>query len=429
MQPRYNLFPEEYDCKVVNPLDAKLYSVVTGKQVPGDPGNIVDGSGSLHHSIYRDAKGNAWTQGDNTSNISGTRATGITIGLTLIPISNVKQVVAYANGGDPNGLGYGNAILTQAGLLYLTGNTQSGFRGDGTEGFQSELSPYQVASLPGPVDQMAIGSFCFARIGGKVYGWGGTRQPTPAPYMLGQGVNKPVTGKPTLVLFPEDITDIQGGGTILLATGVSGKIYLLTMAARYMCMGAAAQPKTSPTDITAALALPGKVVQLAVGPQACYALLDNGDAYAWGDNTQAAIGNGQEGPTALKTGVAPWGGGELWVDKPVKVNPVGVSFVKIFTSLGLAFYVYYEDTTAALWSNGRNKGYVLWNGQGGTSAQQDATPNKWDVLAVSKIVGFGTIAPAPATCKVTSVTTVLFGQTISLPLSALRITFSDGTTQ
>lgn len=398
---RYIIFPEEYDNKVVNPKDHGLYSVVTGKLVPGAPYWIVTGSGCLHHSAYVDSAKALWVQGDNTSNISGLGLKGSTIGMTKTGIPNVRQAIAYANAGDPGGLGYGVASLTYDGVIILTGNTQSGFRGDGSEGNQSEAGPFVVNSLNKKVVQIAVGLFVYARTwDGQVYSWGGTRQPTPAPYMLGQGVNKPNTTTPTLMPFPEPIVDIQGGSNILLAKGQTGRIYGCAMNARYLGLGPNAQPSTKPTDITAALGLLSIPIQLAVGPQASYALLSNGDAYAWGDNTQAAIGNGQE--ATFSNFVAPWGGGALWVDKPVKINPAGVVFVKLFTAIGDAFYVYAEDTNGNLWVWGRNKGFVLWNGQGGDPNTQSSQPNKWDVLAPMKITGFGdvsgvTTTPPPVT--------------------------------
>lgn len=458
-QARYKFFPCEYDGYVVNPNDSLLYSVVTGKPVPGAPKGIKSGSGSLHTAAFIDANDTVWVIGDNLCNISGLGLKAPTLGMTKTKVGNAKQVVAYANSGDPGGLGYGEAVVTYDGKLILLGNSQSGFRNDGTAGNQAEPGPYLVP-LPKPVAQVAVGSVCFARFtDGSVYSWGGTIIQYYNTYVLGRGVDNPDATHAGLVAFPEPIVDIQGGAAWMLAIGQSGAIYGTAYNTRYLGLGQNVSGQNKPFNLTKTLGLPATPVQIAVGPQASYALMPNGDGYAWGDNTQAAIGNGQE--AIFSNFVAPWGGGALWVDKPVKINPTGVVFDKIFASVGDAFYVYYEDTTATLWNNGRNKGFVLWNGKGGTSAQQSAQPNLWDVLAPTKISGFGTISaqplppvtpvcpacppvvvcpppvvcpvcpPIPAPRTVTGVSVIINGQTYTLPISSLlmKFTFNDGTSQ
>jgi hypothetical protein len=72
-----------------------------------------------------------------------------------------------------------------------------------------------------------------------------------------------------------------------------------------------------------------------------------------------------------------------------------VVFVNVYTNIGDAFYVYAEDSNGNLWVWGRNKGFVLWNGQGGSSTDQASMPNKWDVLSPTKIPGFGTVVVTP----------------------------------
>lgn len=428
------IIPGEYD-NYGKGFDGHLYNIVTagntGKplMVAGDPG-IVDGNASLHTAAFVGKDSFEYVIGDNSCNITGLGLKGATIGLTKTGIPNVKQVIAYANSGNgptlPNqqGLGYGTAALTYSGAIVLTGNTQSGFRGDGTEGNVSESAPYVVTSIPKAVSKIAIGSFCYALCAdGTVYSWGGTRLQYYPTYVLGRGVDNPDPTRPGLMAFPEPIVDLQGGGNWTLFKGKSGQLYGVAYNTRYLGLGPNIPGSNKPFLLK--IGLPDVPVQLAVGPQASYALMPNGDAYAWGDNTQAAIGNGAE--AAFSNFVAPWGGGALWVDKPVKINPAGVSFVKLFTSIGDAFYVYAEDTSGNLWVWGRNKGFVLWNGQGGDPTTQSNNPNKWDVLAPTKISGFGAVVPpviAPRSVKTVSLK-LSDGTIVPLPLAALSITY-DG---
>ena len=187
--------------------------------------------------------------------------------------------------------------------------------------------------------------------------------------------------------FPEPIVDLAGGGDWTIFKGRSGAMYGVAYGTRYLGVGPNVPGRNTPFNLTKVLGLPGNPVQITVGSQASYALMRNGDVYAWGDNTQAAIGNGKE--AKFENFYAPWGGGLLWVDKPVKINPPGISFVKLFTSIGDAFYAIAEDRNGDLWVWGRNKGFVLWNGQGSPDANIRANqPNRWDVLAPMKIGAF-----------------------------------------
>lgn len=398
---RYTIIPMEYDCLAINPLDQLLYSVVTGKVVPGSPAGIVDGSGSLHHAILRDKAGNTYVFGDNTSNISGTGVPGATIGWTKTPVTDARQVVAYANGGDGpqkgDGLGYGDIVLTNSGQLYLMGNSQSGFRNNGTEGNQSEAAPYLIQNLPFPVRKIAVGSAIYALLtDGTVWAWGSTRLKYWPTYILGRGIDNPDATKAGKVVLPETIVDVQGGGNMTYFIGLSGAIYGVAYDTRYLGLipvnGKPVPGQNTPFSLSKTLNLPDTPVQIAVGPQATYARMQNSDVWAWGDNTQAAIGNGKEATFANFT--APWTGSwTLPQYSPVKINPPGVVFVNIFTSIGDAFYAYGEDAYGTLWVWGRNKGFVLWNGKGGTSDQQSKNPNMWDVLAPTPITGFGKIPP------------------------------------
>lgn len=409
---KYKIFPGEYDCYVVNPIDGLTYSVISNKPVLGLPAGIVDGSACLHHAAFIDGNKVVWVLGVNANNISATGLTTPVLGATKTAVGNAMQVLTYANGGDPGGLGFGTAVLTTEGKVIFLGNTQSGFRGDGTEGNAAETAPYTV-TLPEAIIKIAIGSYCFA-LGqsGKVYRWGGTRANFYwAQFSSGAGVANPDLIHIGIMNFTEPIKDIIGGADFSYAIGRSGKIYGWAKDTHFLGFANTAS-QLSYFDLSSSLKFPSPIQKMVVGPEATYALLTNGDLYAWGNNTQAAIGNGQEATITMETKTAPWGPAvnSLWQLTPVKVNPPGVAFSNIFTSLSAAFYAYTEDDTATLWVWGRNKGYVLWNGQGGTSAEQSALPNTWDVLSPTPIKAFGSIqiTPSPNPCpNIVSVKTTI----------------------
>jgi hypothetical protein len=392
---KYQIYPGEYNNWVRHPKSKLVYDVVSNpsEPAPGFPA-IADGEGkgsaSLHTAGFIGVDGFAYVWGDNACNISGLGLKESSLGATKTKVGNARQIVAYSNSGDGTGpgLGYGFAIVTNDNKLILLGNTQSGFRGDGTEGNKAEPAPYEVTAIHKPIQKIAVCSFIYVLYkDGTVDSWGGTRLPYQPTFVLGRGVDNPDPKRPGAMKFPEPIVDVAGGGSWTYFKGKSGAIYGVAYWTRLLGVGANVPGRNTPFLLTKTLGLPGDPVQIAVGSQASYALMANGDAYAWGDNTQAAVGNGQEGK--FDNFVAPWGGNLLWVDKPVRINPAGVSFVKLFTGLGFAFYVIAEDNKGNLWSWGRNKYGVLWNGKGANEPNLQASqPNKWDVLAPTKIRGF-----------------------------------------
>lgn len=463
---KYQVYTGEYNTYVRHPATKLLYDVTSAGLIPANvsplsgspviadedqPGQLRKGSAALHHAAFIDKDGNVWTRGDGTG-----------YKLVKTPVTNAAQVIAYANSGDgiSAGLGEGIATLTNDGKIILQGNTQSGFRGDGTEGNQTEGAPFTVTGIPA-VKKIQAGSYFFALgTDGVVYHWGGTRRdPYWSQFSCGGFTGSPNLTKPTPMNLPEPIVDIEGGADWSYAVGQSGQKYAWGYDGHYWGNASQSQ-QLKYFNLSSLLTMPGTMVQLAIGSQASFGLMDNGDVWAWGDNTQAQIGNGKE--ASFANFVAPWNGGSLWQLTPVKINPLGVAFVKVFTGIGDAFYVYAEDTNGNLWVWGRNKGFVLWNGVGGTSTQQDKQPNMWDVLSPTRIAGFGAVVaappppvtpacpacptcppvvvcPAPVVCPVcppipaprtvTQVIVHINGMAYTIPASWLTITFSDGSTQ
>ena len=390
----------EYDDYFVSRADGSLSSIVNGP-IAGAPKGIIGGSAALHHAAFIGPDKFVWVIGENLNNISALNSVAATLSITKTAIGNVQQVVAYCNGGS--GLGDGVAVLTLDGKIILMGCTQSGFRGDGTEGNAAETAPYQVVT-PEPIVKIQAGSYFFA-LGksGTVYRWGGTKaNQNWAPYSCGAFSATPDLTHIGKMALPEPIKDIVGGGDWSYAIGQSNRIYGWGYGPLWFGVPSITQNKLGYWDLTAGLNLPGTLAKLAVGPEATYALMTSGDLYAWGNNTQAAIGNGQEAAYVQQTKVADWGytSRALMQTTPVKINPSGVIFADVHACIADAFYAYAEDSNGYLWAWGRNKGGVIPDGKNhGTPEQQSQTPNAWDVLSPVKLTIFpmATSTPPPTT--------------------------------
>jgi alpha-tubulin suppressor-like RCC1 family protein len=402
----------EYLTLIRNPITRLLHNVVAAGSSPssslpmiGSP-TIAYGegkiSGGYHHGVAIGGDGFAYVcevDGQNANNIAGNGSSSLS-GLVKTPVGNAVYVKALNNAmQNVQNFGAGVAIVTGDGKLILLGNTQSGFRGDGSVGNAAETTPYTVP-IPVAVTKI-VGLSCLFALGvdGVVYRWGGQGvNDYQMQYFCGAFVGNPDFTRIGTVALPEKIVDITSMGWCTYAKGVSGKWYAWGYDGGYFLMPQNYQ-KLQYFDITSLLPK-GNIVKLRCGVQATYCLMDNGDAYSWGDNMQAAIGNGSEG--SFSNYFAPWPGSELTMPgggeqtlpilTPYKMNPVGVSFVDFWVDNSLSMYYYFEDTNGNLWNGGRNKTYNLWNGQGGDSNTQGANPNKWDVLSPTKIVGFGDLS-------------------------------------
>jgi hypothetical protein len=363
-------------------------------------------SGGFHHGAAIGEDGNVYAyayQGQNLNNIACTGAATIS-GLVKTPIGNATFVKSFNNSVGQN---YGSGIAAiSGGKVLLLGNTQSGFRGDGSAGSVSETTPFTVP-IPVAVTKI-VGLQCLFALGvdGKVYRWGGQGVGDyQMQFICGAFSSSPDFTRVGTVNLPESITDIAHGNGWTYAKGASGKWYAWGYDGGFFLRPDVYQ-QLGYYDVTNTLPK-GNIIKLRCGLQATYCLMDDGSVYSWGDNMQAAIGNGQEGMFSNYT--APWPGIQLTMPNggqitlpvltPYKMNPAGISFVDLWVDNSLAMYYFLEDTNGNLWSGGRNKTFNLWNGVGGDSNTQGANPNKWDVLKPTSVAGFGSlsvVSPPPA---------------------------------
>jgi hypothetical protein len=401
----------EYDSLYEDLVKKTLISCVTGPKkaqpltdgtIPVIP-QIIGGHGGLHHYGFIDIHGDVWVSGENRNNIALNGITGY-VDLVHIGVGNAKQLQCYNNGAGSDRMNNGVAILTQDGKIILVGSTESGFRNDGSPGVAIEPTPFFVPGLP-VVTKIAVGGYFYALgADGVVHQWGGTVQD---PYWrsfsagrYGPTISQDFTIAAVLP-FPEPIVDIAGGGDMALALGASGTLYGWAYRANYIGVLNTTLWGQKVYNLTQLLKLPTNIKQIGVGTEACYVVTTDGLAYSWGNNTQAACGNGQEGNFNNQTTPAPWGpqdGVSVYVGVPYLMNsnpvfPAGTKINYIWAGIGDVFYYFLEDQDGAVWAGGRNKGRVIPDGKNtGTSQENADFPNRWDVLSPEKL----TVIPMPA---------------------------------
>jgi len=397
----------EYNCFLLNPKDNQLYDVSPGlpTKVSGQPSLVIGVTAGLHHYGLIDNGGNVWAWGDNTWGMAGNGTSGntinspeqITTDINGNSFTNIKKIVAYANGEGSNGEANGFLALKNDGTVWIWGNTQLSMRGDGSAGNLADTRPFQVPGLSGVTD-IAAGYWCTALdSNGQVWTWGAAGKYL-YQYMLGQGITSPAGNKPSKVAQPSSAVAIAQGNYCSYAILTSGSVIGWGSDPRYYGYPAGVSPITAPVVLDKIFNFPSPVENIFCGTVASYAILSDGSLWAWGDNALGAIGNGQELNFATYTSggkSAPyawdWGAMELPQIAPVQIGK-GISFVNISTANVDSFYAYAEDINGNLYSWGRNKASVLGNGvvEADTVIGQlgGLYPNSWDVTWITPINPF-----------------------------------------
>lgn len=413
MNPVNILGPGEYNCFAISPADKALYDFAAG--IPARIPLIemaVDVKGCLHHQVAIGVSGSLYRWGKSAGGEIPGASVITTPNPVLVPgIGNVKQAIPYSNSIGGNGV----LILKNDGSVWVLGNTQTGMRGDGSQGNFDDATVFQVPLPAGVViKKIGAGVFCAALdTTGTIWTWGsggpaGDNVWMPT-YLLGRGKDNPDYTRPGKVSLPGPAADISAGGRFNYAILASGQLYGWGQYPEYLT-GSAIQSApiaggNTPVLLDKLLNLPKPVASLAISTVATYAILSDGSLWAWGDNACGFIGNGKEINFATyknSSGAsAPfawdWGRMEL-PQSPIQIAP-GVQFAAVFTGLGDVFYAYAEDVNGNLYSWGRNKNFVLGNGQGTTNSDDQANfPNSWDAPYITGIAPFvvKAIVPTPA---------------------------------
>lgn len=249
----------------------------------------------------------------------------------------------------------GGYAVAADGSVYSWGAGTSGQLGTGTRAVQDAWTPHVVAQweLDSLESVMSIQSTAFAiSRAGDLYSWGYN-----SSGQLGIGLPVQSVLSPHLVETPpwgsNVIASIASTGSTVFVADSAGTVYSWGMN-----NGALSNP-----DVTGSLDVPepidwaglphGKIVQVAAGNVAGYALDDAGAVYAWGANTDGQLGTG----AASETPVRVTGG---WGSDPVR------------EIVGYYRTVLVRTESGAIWGWGQNTGDQLL--QGTTTSQTSPVP-------------------------------------------------------
>lgn len=384
-RPPFIVGPAEYACTILNTVTNKG-NMVNGDttSAPNMPTCVHNVAAGPHNAGMIDCNGDLYLQGDNTSGALCQGDTAIHTGFVKVgndslgnPIAHIKEIVF---GGTPFGNNWFVVALDSSGHIHIGGNTQGGISGDGTWGARAST---KMITIPGTQYYTSIKASSFLDAidsTGTEYRWGGGNG-SSAQYVLAQGTATPVVNVPTAVTFTGStarVTQISVGGLWTWSKLADGKIYSSSYYGQLTSTGSggwANGPTAVNTEVrvdTALGYLPSTVRKIVANSAGTYLLLNNGTLWYAGDIACGAGGNGIELDfSQYTTNPSPYGGttphpyewsqnlGELFQRKFTQIAPGKTDFIDVFSSPGLCYSFWAEDTTGALYSGGRGKGGIL----------------------------------------------------------------------
>ena len=358
-------------------------------QFPTANTKIVFAAAGLHTASCIDVNGNVYFTGPNED---GTLGNGTTTG----GVNNFVQVTTDATGKPFNnvkylrmgssiftgGAGYGAIIyaIKHDGTLWVWGNTQGGYAGNGAYG-SVQTKPIQITSFPAgtQITKLVVSNIVIALdANGGVWTWAGNGNPA----LLGNA-SQTNYETPHQITLPSKATDIAGGGFFSYALLANQSLYGWGWYTGYMGVGSSPgsntpglNPPNAPMLLDTSLDLPAKIAHLSTNNTTTYAILTDGSLWAWGGNECGQAGVGQELNYKLYTvNPAPYGGtpapyawnqdmstAQYQVHKPVNIAPGLNNFVGLSEGVCAVWYKFAVDANGQLYSWGRNKDGVLANG-------------------------------------------------------------------
>ena len=433
---KYSIANGEYANFILNNTTQTLYGVGMGAigngsntgpeglpipcQFPTANTKIKFVAAGLHSAACIDVNGNVYFTGPNEDGDMGNgTTTGSANGFVQVTTDNLGHTfnnVTYlvmASSIFTGGQGYGAIIyaIKGDGTLWVWGNTQGGYQGNGTYGTVI-TRPTQITSFPAGtvITKLILQNVVVALDSkGNVWTWAGNG---PNNCLLGS-TSRTNYETPQILSLPSPAKDIAGGGLWSYALLTNGSLYGWGIYLGYMGVGATASAgwtnQPSPLLLDDDLNLPNPIEHISCNATSTYAILTDGTLWAWGGSECGQIGNGQDIDYAkYTTNPAPYGGttaspyawnwdlstAQLQQHKPAQIAPGISNFVALSEGSADVFYKFAVDANGQLYSWGRNKNGVLANGvieaDFVAGALGSLYPNSWDVPYITAINPFET---------------------------------------
>lgn len=370
----------------------------------------------LHTGACADMSGNVYVTGNNED---GTWGNGSTTGGTNYfrkidtdslgnPFTNVVSLW-MASSIFTGGAGYGAIIyaIKSDGTLWVWGNTQGGYRGDGTYG-QVNTRPVQVPFPGGTVITKVRAQIVAIALdnAGNVWTWAGNG---PNDCLLGS-TSRTNYLQPVKLTLPATAKDIAGGGFFSYALLTTGSLYGWGLWTGYMGVGSAAtngyNPLNAPILLDTALNLPSPINKLSTNYYTTYVILNDGSLWSWGANECGQAGIGSEIDWKNYGFPFPYGTTtphhfawdqdasttQYQSHKPKNMAPGINDFIDMSEGYDYVFYKHFIRLGGRLYGLGRNKGSVLADGVSeGTPTDGslgNIYPNSWDRTRLTEIFPF-----------------------------------------
>jgi alpha-tubulin suppressor-like RCC1 family protein len=431
---KYSIASGEYANFILDNSTQTLYGVGSGStgkgtnsglcglpipcQFPSANTKIKFVAAGLHTATAIDVSGNVYFTGANEDGTMGNgTTTGTATSFVAIPTDSAGQPftnITYLTMGSSEftgGQGYGAIVyaIRSDGTLWVWGNTEGGYRGDGTYG-TTITKPVQITSFPAGtvITKVVVQDIVIALDSkGNVWTWAGNGG---LNCLLGN-ILRTNYMVPQILSLPGTATDIAGGGLWSYALLSNGSLYGWGLYLGYMGVGATASAgwtlQPSPLLLNDDLDLPATIAHISCNTTTTYAILTNGTLWSWGGGECGQVGNGQDLNYAIYTqNPAPYGGStptpyawnwdmstaQLQQHKPMQLAPGIDNFVAVSAGSADVFYEFAVDNNGQLYSWGRNKTGILANGviEGDYTNGSIASlyPNSWDVPYITAINPF-----------------------------------------
>lgn len=436
-QSLYTIGNGEYENFILNNYTGVLYALGTGlgcgaatqnigyataAQFQNSAGTTISAptvsfvAAGLHTGSCADAAGNVYVVGPNEDGIWGNgTTTGSTnyfrkidtdsLGNTFNGVTQLRMGSSLFTGGA----GYGAIAFAvkSDGTLWVWGNTQGGYRGDGTYG-QVNSRPVQVPFPGGTViTKVVVQSVVIALDNaGNVWTWAGNG---PNNSLLGS-TSRTNYMTPTKLTLPTTVKDIAGGGLFSYALLTNNKLYGWGLWPGYMGIGSAATTDftvlSAPILLDTALNLPAPISILSTNNFTTYVILTDGSLWDWGANECGQAGIGSEINWAIYGSPFPYGTVVAWPyawdqdpsttqyqsHKPRNMAPGINDWIGMSEGYDYVFYKQFIRAGGRLYSIGRGKGSVT---AAGTSEGNPANgnigstyPNSFDITLLTEIFPF-----------------------------------------